>query len=62
MSDWINVKDRLPAYSQRVLVRDVLIRVGKRLCTDVTGEVWEMEGDGPKYTRKDVTEWMPLPS
>lgn len=61
MSEWINVKDELPKYSQRVLVKDVLVRIGKRIKTDITGEVWEMEGNDESQ-RKDVQYWMRLPT
>lgn len=69
MSEWIDTSVSVPAYGQRVLVKDVLVRIGTRYLTDKDGDCWTLEGDGPTsdtYCRssgvRDVRFWMPLPS
>lgn len=65
MKDWIKVKDALPAYGQRVLIRDTLVRIAVRERTDQTGEVFVLEGSfatGEDRTRRDVQQWMALPT
>lgn len=60
---WINVKDQLPAYGQRVLVRDVIIGIGQRVRTDKDGELWQFEGEPVTASfHRDVQLWMPLPT
>ena len=67
---WISVNDRLPEYSEQVLiplladmkvVNNALrgysdIVIGFRQCTDVNGEKWSTGS-----VNKGITHWMPLP-
>jgi hypothetical protein len=56
--NWIDVKDELPKYNQRVLLYKTyhdVIEIGIRLKTDKSGEYYSCE-----YSHY-VTHWQPLP-
>lgn len=66
---WISVRDSLPPYGLRVLVRGIIVRVGQRAHTDRDGEFWVFEGTKKEHSptadtlqSRDVQYWMPLPS
>lgn len=55
MSEWINVKDRIPDENVRVIVAGSgIVTEGILSC----GSWWE---SGMDYEVYDVTHWMPLP-
>lgn len=69
--NWIDTSDEVPPYGKRVLVRDIMVRIGVRDRTDKMGDLWFMEA---AYTKplsetekngvvgmRDVKYWMPLP-
>lgn len=62
MTEWIDVNLQLPKYGTRVLVQDVLVRVGVLQSTDKCGHTWHLDGgaDGVIVAR-NVRFWQPLP-
>jgi hypothetical protein len=56
------MSDRKPPYGQRVLVRDVLTRIGVLDRTDKQGDLFLVEGEPTEDAdRRDIQYWMPLP-
>lgn len=70
--EWINTSVQLPPYGQRVLIKDVLVRVGVRDRTDKNGDLWILEASYREPLTPEGREavggirhvqfWMPLPT
>lgn len=59
---WISVKNRLPKYSQYVIVNSsetIPIFMARRISTNVNGEEWMVFGSCRRIY--SITHWMPLP-
>ena len=66
MSQWINIRDRLPEYFVGVLITDDKIITCAELYDNSKSIVWIGHGfGGPEwdwdFDSKDITGWMPLP-
>lgn len=67
--NWISVAERLPQYSERVLLSKRInygtskerVYIGARISTDIQGECYALEGRDISYQSDLVTRWMPLP-
>lgn len=59
MTDWISVKDRLPAKHEHVLIYDFVCHEIYMAWRDDDLDVWFSEEYLPDFV--NVTYWMPLP-
>ena len=65
MTEWISVKDRLPAYDEPVLTiycgDGGLSAMAIRFLVEDVNEIFWLSYEFKKCTMKNVTHWMPLP-